>query len=630
MISYQRSVSRAKRRRDEWPGNRRRSRSTATTDWDRDAALTTARILLEIQAINFRPEEPYTFTSGWKSPVYIDCRRIIFFPRARSKICELGVEKINRHVGYETIEAVAGGETAGIPFAAWIADRMLAPMAYVRKQPKGFGRNALIEGDVPEGKRTLLVEDLTTDGQSKIRFAQALRDAGAIVQPCVRGVLLRRVPRRVRDAGADGHRAAPPVHLVGRAGGLQGPALFRRTGAGRGAPLPGGSGGLVGRAWRHRLGRGGDGAQGGGGHVARASQTSWRNIPPRDRLRQTTGSGGRGMRAAWLIAAAVPLFCAGPVQAQPAPSWPHSVTGPNGASVTVYQPQAISWPEHKTLATRAAIAITPKGAKTPTLGTVEVSFATTTDPAARSVTLDAPTLTATHFPSLDTEQAQQLEQRIKAALPAIALKQVPLDTILLGLKEAPQTARPVAVNNDPPVIFHSDRPASLVVFDGDPVLAPAGNSDSPSRSTQTGTRSSYPGNGTWYLLNNGVWLAAQAATGPYKPVSRLPPDFSKLPADANFADARKAMPPKAVNPAQAPTVFASTEAGRDHRHVGADRVRGDPRHQPAIRQEYRQRPVLRHRTWQVLLPHLRAVVFGVGSRRALVVRLELAAAGFCD
>jgi len=152
-----------------------------SSDWDRDAALTSARILLEIKAVNFRPDEPYTFTSGWKSPVYIDCRRIIYFPRARAKICDLAVEKINRHVGYETIEAVAGGETAGIPFAAWIADRMAAPMAYVRKKPKGFGRAALIEGDVPEGKRTLLVEDLTTDGGSKIRFAQALRDAGAIV-----------------------------------------------------------------------------------------------------------------------------------------------------------------------------------------------------------------------------------------------------------------------------------------------------------------------------------------------------------------------------------------------------------------------------------------------------------------
>jgi len=151
------------------------------TDWDRDAALTTARILLEISAVNFRPEEPYTFTSGWKSPVYIDCRRIIYYPRARARICSLAVEKIGREIGYESIDVVAGGETAGIPFAAWIADRMLAPMAYVRKQAKGFGRNSLIEGDVPEGKRTLLVEDLTTDGQSKIRFAQALRDAGAIV-----------------------------------------------------------------------------------------------------------------------------------------------------------------------------------------------------------------------------------------------------------------------------------------------------------------------------------------------------------------------------------------------------------------------------------------------------------------
>lgn len=154
--------------------------TTHATAWDRDAALATARMLLEIKAVNFRPEEPYTFTSGWKSPVYIDCRRIIYFPRARAKICDLGVEKIGRHIGMETIEAVAGGETAGIPFAAWIAERMAAPMAYVRKKPKGFGRNALIEGDVPEGKNTLLVEDLTTDGGSKIAFAQALRDAGAI------------------------------------------------------------------------------------------------------------------------------------------------------------------------------------------------------------------------------------------------------------------------------------------------------------------------------------------------------------------------------------------------------------------------------------------------------------------
>jgi orotate phosphoribosyltransferase len=159
---------------------RKAARIDWASDWDRDAALTTAKLLLEIKAVNFRPEEPYTLTSGWKSPVYIDCRKIIFFPRARAKICDLAVEKISRYVGYEAIQAVAGGETAGIPFAAWIAERMGAPMAYIRKQPKGFGRNALIEGDVPENMNTLLVEDLTTDGGSKIQFAKALRDAGAI------------------------------------------------------------------------------------------------------------------------------------------------------------------------------------------------------------------------------------------------------------------------------------------------------------------------------------------------------------------------------------------------------------------------------------------------------------------
>ena len=233
-----------------------------TTDWDRDAALTTARILLEIKAVNFRPEEPFTFTSGWKSPVYIDCRRIIFFPRARAKICELGVEKIGRHIGYESIDVVAGGETAGIPFAAWIADRMLAPMAYVRKKPKGFGRNALIEGDVPEGKRTLLVEDLTTDGASKIQFCQALRDAGAIVNHTFVVFFYGVFPGSFDTLTPHGHPAAPPVHLVGRAGSLPRTPLLFQLGAGRSAPLPGKPGRLVRRAWRCRLRRGSGGPQG--------------------------------------------------------------------------------------------------------------------------------------------------------------------------------------------------------------------------------------------------------------------------------------------------------------------------------------------------------------------------------
>ncbi len=265
------------------------------------------------------------------------------------------------------------------------------------------------------------------------------------------------------------------------------------------------------------------------------------------------------MRLARLIVLALMLLCSIPAMAQDAAQWPHTLTGPGGGSVTVYQPQAVAWPEQKTLSTRVAVAITPKDAKTPILGTIEVSFTTSVDNATRMVTLSDPKLTATHFPSLDTGQASQLEDRIRAALPSVALKQVPLETVLLGLKEQPQAAKAVAVNNDPPVIFHADRPASLVVFDGAPVLAPAGQSGLSYAVNTNWDVFTDTGSGTWYLLNNGYWFAATAATGPYQPASKLPPSFSKLPADANFADARKALPPKPINPAQAPTIFVSTK-----------------------------------------------------------------------
>ena len=141
-----------------------------------EAARTTARILIEIAAVHFRPQQPFTLTSGRASPVYIDCRKIISFPRARTKIIDLAVELIEREIGFESLDAIAGGESAGIPFAAWIADRLGLPMLYVRKKPKGFGRGAQIEGDMKPGRRCLLVEDLATDGGSKVNFVNAIRD----------------------------------------------------------------------------------------------------------------------------------------------------------------------------------------------------------------------------------------------------------------------------------------------------------------------------------------------------------------------------------------------------------------------------------------------------------------------
>lgn len=140
-----------------------------------------AKMLWEIGAVHFRADEPYKFTSGLASPVYIDCRKLISYPRIRSAVSDFGVATVMRNAGFEKYDCIAGGETAGIPYAAFIAERMALPMIYIRKKPKGFGRNARIEGDLKEGSRVLFVEDLTTDGGSKISFANAIRDAGAEV-----------------------------------------------------------------------------------------------------------------------------------------------------------------------------------------------------------------------------------------------------------------------------------------------------------------------------------------------------------------------------------------------------------------------------------------------------------------
>ncbi|MCF3934785.1 orotate phosphoribosyltransferase [Acuticoccus sp. M5D2P5] len=138
-------------------------------------------MLLEVDAIEVRPEQPFVFSSGWASPVYIDGRALISYPRLRRALVEFATATICRNIGFETLQAVAGGETAGIPYASWIAESLFLPLVYVRKKPLGFGNAAQIEGRLPMGNNILLVEDLTTDGRSKINFCNALRRAGAKV-----------------------------------------------------------------------------------------------------------------------------------------------------------------------------------------------------------------------------------------------------------------------------------------------------------------------------------------------------------------------------------------------------------------------------------------------------------------
>ncbi|MEM7070427.1 MAG: orotate phosphoribosyltransferase, partial [Pseudomonadota bacterium] len=138
--------------------------------------------LLETGAVSVSPNKPFTLTSGRLSPVYVDCRRLISFVDARRRLMEMSTIKL-QHLKQD-IDVLAGGETAGIAYAAYLSELMSKPMIYIRKKPKGFGRNARIEGVLNEGDQVVLVEDLATDGGSKLSFIEAIREIGATCHHC--------------------------------------------------------------------------------------------------------------------------------------------------------------------------------------------------------------------------------------------------------------------------------------------------------------------------------------------------------------------------------------------------------------------------------------------------------------
>ena len=134
-----------------------------------------ARILIEIGAVNFSLLSPFKLSSGFLSPSYIDCRKIIAYPLAFQSITDMMIDAIKSDMITQSPNYIIGGETAGIPFAAVIAEKMGLPLSYVRKKPKDYGKNKLIEGEILKGKNSLLVEDLITDGKSKINFVNSIR-----------------------------------------------------------------------------------------------------------------------------------------------------------------------------------------------------------------------------------------------------------------------------------------------------------------------------------------------------------------------------------------------------------------------------------------------------------------------
>ena len=134
-----------------------------------------ANILLSIGCVNINFKNKFTLTSGKKSPVYVDCRKLVSFPKEREIIINEMSKQIKEIYKGEII--VAGGETAGIPYSSFISQKLKLPMVYIRKQPKGFGKGKLIEGEFRKKSKSILIEDMATDGGSKIHFINSMRKA---------------------------------------------------------------------------------------------------------------------------------------------------------------------------------------------------------------------------------------------------------------------------------------------------------------------------------------------------------------------------------------------------------------------------------------------------------------------
>lgn len=150
---------------------------------DTQFAKELARDLLEINAVILRPEQPFTWASGWNSPIYCDNRLTLRYPKVRKKISKAFVEIINAE--YPDVEVITGTATAGIPHAAWIAENLDKPLAYVRSSAKAYGLGNQIEGGVDKGQSTIVIEDLISTGGSAMDVIKAIRFIGGDI----RGVL---------------------------------------------------------------------------------------------------------------------------------------------------------------------------------------------------------------------------------------------------------------------------------------------------------------------------------------------------------------------------------------------------------------------------------------------------------
>lgn len=246
--------------------------------------------------------------------------------------------------------------------------------------------------------------------------------------------------------------------------------------------------------------------------------------------------------------------------ATPAPpvdgGWPRAYATPSGGRILVYQPQVAEWADQKHMVAYAAVSWQPKSAAKPSLGTIKVEADTTVAKADRLVRFSTLKITETNFPQVAREQIRELTDEIEKAIPHEE-RIIGLDRVLASVDTSKIIPKEVTgVVAEPPVIFYSETAAVLVNIDGDPIWSQIKENDLKFAVNTNWDLFQHEPTKTFYLRDNQSWLKATDVKGPWQPAGKLPPSFSKLPADENWKDVKASLPGKPHG--RTPTVFVST------------------------------------------------------------------------
>ncbi len=150
-----------------------------------DSETRVAKILLEIKAVTLRPSQPFKWVSGIYAPIYCDNRIIMSHVKERREVIDLMASKAEKEIGLSNFAKVCGVATSGIPYAAWLSEKISKPMIYARSKEKDHGKGNIIEGELEEGERVVMVEDLISTGQSSLACVESVRQKGGKCTDCL-------------------------------------------------------------------------------------------------------------------------------------------------------------------------------------------------------------------------------------------------------------------------------------------------------------------------------------------------------------------------------------------------------------------------------------------------------------